>query len=336
LKTVECFNCGKKGHYSTDCSDPRKNDNENSNMASKVDFKNLFQSSLKDMLTKKEKQAKKKDNMEVDDESLDMNVFEKLMEGKHTEIVSNGDDDLKRINDTNTFSYSEQNNMTDKTCLGNNYNDDYDELAYPCSKRIKLQHEPEEAQENKPVHYTADISVEIRDGTVVPMRALLDTGTTSTIILREFVGKGRSRTKKRTKWKTVGGTFTTKYKSLLDFKFPELSTSKVVTWQAHVDDKTSSYEVAYHMIMGMDLITSIGITVYCEQRCIRWGGTEIPLKTKNTLSDDEILRMLYNAANEPDIMQEAEKRQNRILDADYHKVEVDPFVQELEHLTKDE
>jgi hypothetical protein len=75
LKTIESFNCGKKGHYSTDCSTPRKNDNENSNMVSKADFKNLSQSSLKDMLTKKEKQTKKKDNMEVDDESLDMNVF---------------------------------------------------------------------------------------------------------------------------------------------------------------------------------------------------------------------------------------------------------------------
>jgi hypothetical protein len=74
------------------------------------------------------------------------------------------------------------------------------------------------------------------------MRALLDTGTTATIILREFVGKGRSltNTKKRKKWKTLGGTFTTNYESLLDFKFPEISTSKVVTWQAHVDDKTSS------------------------------------------------------------------------------------------------
>jgi hypothetical protein len=54
---------------------------------------------------------------------------------------------------------------------------------------------------------------------LVPMRALLDTGTTATIILREFVGKGRARinTKKRTKWKTLGGTFTTNYESLLDF-----------------------------------------------------------------------------------------------------------------------
>jgi hypothetical protein len=102
---------------------------------------------------------------------------------------------------------------------------------------------------------------------------LLNTGTTSTIILREFVGKGRSRTnkKKRTKWKALGGTFTTNYDSLLDFKFPEISTSLVVTWQARVDDKTSSKEVAYDMIMGMDLMTSIGITVDCEQRCIRLG-----------------------------------------------------------------
>jgi hypothetical protein len=117
-------------------------------------------------------------------------------------------------------------------------------------------HEPEEAQENNPVQYTADIIVEIknRDDIVVPMRALLDTGTTATIILREFVGKGRARKnkKKRTKWKTLGGTFTTNYESLLDFKFPELSTRKVVTWQAHVDDKTSSKEAAYNMIIGME------------------------------------------------------------------------------------
>jgi hypothetical protein len=118
----------------------------------------------------------------------------------------------------------------------------------------------------------------------------------------------------------------------LDFKFPELSTIKVVTWQAHVDDKTSSKEAAYDMIKGVDLMTSIGIMVDCEQRCIRWGGTEIPLKTRNTLSDNESLHILYNAANEPYILQEAEKRHNRILDADYGKVEVDPFVQEIEHL----
>jgi hypothetical protein len=67
-----------------------------------------------------------------------------------------------------------------------------------------------------------------------------------------------------------------------------------------------------------------------------WGGTEIPLKTRTTLNDNEILHMLYHAANEPYILQEAEKRQHHILDADYPKVEVDHYVQELAHLTKDE
>jgi hypothetical protein len=88
-----------------------------------------------------------------------MNVFEKLMEGKHTKIVNKSDDDLNSINDTNTFAYSKQNNMTDKSCEDNN---DYDELAYPFSKRIKLKHEPEDAQENNPLQYIADIIVEIK------------------------------------------------------------------------------------------------------------------------------------------------------------------------------
>jgi hypothetical protein len=46
--------------------------------------------------------------------------------------------------------------------------------------------------------------------------------------------------------------------------------------------------------------------------------------------------MLYHAENEPDILQEAEKIQHRIIDADYRTVEVDPFVKELTHLTEDE
>jgi ribosomal protein L15 len=113
LKNVECFNCGKKGHYSTYCSLPRKNDNEQSNMVSKSDFKTLFQSSLKEMLTKKDKQSKK--NAEGDDDSLDMNGFEKLMEGKHTMIVTKSNDELISINDTDTFDYSTQDKVTQKT-----------------------------------------------------------------------------------------------------------------------------------------------------------------------------------------------------------------------------
>jgi hypothetical protein len=142
------------------------------------------------MLTKKDKQGKNKRNAEGDDDSFDMTVFQKLMEGKHTMNVTKSNDDSISINDSDTFDYSIQDKTTHKKCEHNNYNNDDDELAYPFSKRIKLKHEPEKAQENVPLQYTADIIVEIknRGSTVVPMRALLDTGTTATIILREFVG----------------------------------------------------------------------------------------------------------------------------------------------------
>jgi hypothetical protein len=46
--------------------------------------------------------------------------------------------------------------------------------------------------------------------------------------------------------------------------------------------------------------------------------------------------MLHHTANEPDILQEAEKKQHRILDVDYGNIEADPFVQELAHLNEDD
>jgi hypothetical protein len=56
---------------------PEKNENENSNMVSKADSKNLFQYSLKDMFTKKERETKKKDNIDIDDKSLDIFIKKK-------------------------------------------------------------------------------------------------------------------------------------------------------------------------------------------------------------------------------------------------------------------
>jgi hypothetical protein len=121
-------------------------------MVSKADFKNLFQYSLKEMLTKKEKHKQEKDSTDMDEESLEMNVFG-MFTGKHNEFVSKNYDDSKSI--TNKLFHSEQTNEPAKCYLKNNNNDNYDEIAHPFSKRIKIKHEPEEAPEKKPVQYTA-------------------------------------------------------------------------------------------------------------------------------------------------------------------------------------
>jgi hypothetical protein len=110
LQSVECYSCGKKGHYSNDCSLPKKN-TQSAKMVSKDDFKNLFQTSMKEMFTKN-KEKKAKANAEGDDDSLDMNMFEKLMEGKQPMFVIENNDDLISINDTSTCDYSIQNNCT--------------------------------------------------------------------------------------------------------------------------------------------------------------------------------------------------------------------------------
>jgi hypothetical protein len=57
------------------------------------------------------------------------------MEGKHTTFVTKSNDELININDTDTFDFSLQDSITHKICEHNNYNNDYEELAYPFSKR---------------------------------------------------------------------------------------------------------------------------------------------------------------------------------------------------------
>jgi hypothetical protein len=93
---------------------------EVSNMVSKADFKSLFQSSLKEMLSKKEKQKNDKKNMELNDDSLDMNVFDKCMEGERHKIGINNDDVSTIIANTNNLFHFEKPNEPDKSYLKNN------------------------------------------------------------------------------------------------------------------------------------------------------------------------------------------------------------------------
>jgi hypothetical protein len=80
----------------------------------------------------------------MDEESLDMNIFH-MLTGKHNEFVRKRYDDSKSI--TNKLFHFEQTSEPDKCYLKDNNNDNYDEIAYPFIKRIKLKHEPEEATE---------------------------------------------------------------------------------------------------------------------------------------------------------------------------------------------
>ena len=85
-------------------------------------------------------------------------------------------------------------------------------------------------KKQKQHHYSAETIVEIEDryGNLKPIRCLLDTSTSSTLILRDFVKKGQAKLYKgqSTSWTMMGGKFNTNRKALLEFKFTELSTDK--------------------------------------------------------------------------------------------------------------
>ena len=89
-------------------------------------------------------------------------------------------------------------------------------------------------KKQKTTHNGCELVVQLknRKGEIVPVRALCDTGTTSTIILRDFAYEINVEKQHATTWRTMGGNFTTRKKALIKFKLPEFSTTKTITWNA--------------------------------------------------------------------------------------------------------
>ena len=235
---------------------------------------------------------------------------------------------------------SVDNFMAELDAMLNNNSDDvsnYTEYLYPfsSSNSQKLQ-----CVKPKMGHYSAEILVELedRDDNIVPICALLDTGMSATLLLHKFVKKGSAKGHKAlpTKWHTLGGTFVTHRKALMEFKFPELSTSKKVQWKTHVDHVTDPKHAAYDMIIGMDLMTEIGIFVNTADKQIHWEEAFIPLKQRGDLNDPEYIQLLYEYSTAPEVLFEAEDRQSRILDAHYEKVDIDDLVDNLDNIEGDQ
>jgi transposase InsO family protein len=138
----------------------------------------------------------------------------------------------------------------------------------------------------------------------------------------------------------MGGKFVTKRKALIDFTFPELSTQKIVSCTCHVDDKTNPEHALYDMIIGMDLMTDLGLYVNTATKQVVWENDEVrhesPLRQRGELHNRKELHGAYNMYQETEVLKEAEERHGRILDADYSKQDLKEFVKELDQLTDEE
>ena len=326
-----CVHCGKMHIVPDDkCwSNPNNKDGDKKKPHDKKDWKQKFNNAVSRQVSKEVTKAtqqlkkafserlstpKKRRNVIMsDDESMT-----EIAEGYAAKIAKAFDaEELQSDNDSEiSFSYLPSTPST--------------YAFYENSRKQK---------KGKKTHYTAEVVVEIEDrhGDLVPIRCLLDTGTSDTIVLRDFVRKGRAKSYKGqpTVWNTMGGNFITKQKALIDFKFPELENNKQITWICHVDDKTNRKTALYDMIVGMDLMTEIGIYVNTETKEVQWKGQAVPLKERGVLQSKSTVNFLYHMAVNP-VLHEAEERQARILDANYNKVDIGDFCENLQHLSKQE
>jgi len=103
-----------------------------------------------------------------------------------------------------------------------------------------------------------------------------------------------------------------------------------------VDEISSYKEVPYDIILGLDLLAELEMILDFGKRTIKWGENEMEMLPQGTITNKQHLETIYQATQEPTVLQEAEERQSRILDADYSKVEMEEYVSSLDHLNSNE
>ena len=189
---------------------------------------------------------------------------------------------------------------------------------------------------------TSEIVVEIvsPDGETHRLKALLDSGTTSGIVLKKFINKNKlSKFKtKPVKWSTLGGVYHTRKRGQVDLLLPEFSLNKQITWTFHVDEVTNPQLAQYDMIIGDDLMQELGIDLIysTEVPCIKWEEVEVPMKPRGSLNRESLNNLYSMQSDDPAIIEKAEKRRQVIYDADYSQPDLLEYCTEQKNLSTEE
>ena len=184
---------------------------------------------------------------------------------------------------------------------------------------------------------TTEVVVEIASprGQIHVLRTLLDTGTSKSIILSNYVTLSQISSSEKlgtTTWTTMGGEFTTNKMANVNFRIPEFSTSKSIVWPCHVDESRAPKNTPYDLILGLDFLSTLGFVLDFEKGKLRWGEVEVEMNEKGVIKDEYARETIHAMATSPSHLQEAEARQAKILDADYSKVEIDDYIESLDYL----
>ena len=158
------------------------------------------------------------------------------------------------------------------------------------------------------------------------IKALLDSGSSSTLISQQYAKKLRLRTENKTKWKTTAGEFTTSFKTKIEFSLPELHERRVITKTMHVTPN----HMGYDMIIGRDLLEDLGIDIKFSTSSILWDFAEIPMRPRQATVAEAY------EINDSKLVQDELKQVVAIMDAKYEPADLDKLVAECLHLKSEE
>jgi Reverse transcriptase (RNA-dependent DNA polymerase) len=165
------------------------------------------------------------------------------------------------------------------------------------------------------------------------LKILLDTGTSSTIIISKYTRNLVMRNQAPTTWMTKGGLFTTKSKCLVQFSLPEFYETRVIVWNMHVDE--SDGPNSYDMIIGRDLLEHLGFALDFGTMQIAWGTSTVPMRQYESVKENDSY-IQYNEMIESPAVKNATTRLRQILDAKYEPADLDKITASCVNLTTNE
>ena len=161
------------------------------------------------------------------------------------------------------------------------------------------------------------------------VKSLFDSGASESILDKSNADKlPVKKTKNERQWSMAAGVLTTNTKIATSFSFTELNANKLINQSLHVVDLNID---RYDMIIGRDLIRSLGIDIHGGDMNIHWDDAAIPWRDIDSTAKD-VFALLQN--NGP--FNAETKRMKHILDAKYSKADIKTIAEISTHLDPQE
>jgi hypothetical protein len=118
-------------------------------------------------------------------------------------------------------------------------------------------------------------------------RVLFDSGCGATMINKDFVKHWKKQPVKTIKWSTKAGSFRTKKSCDIEFTLPGFHEHRKIACTAYVDE--SHHESCnYDMIIGRDIVHSLGINLLFDTAEISWDNAKIHMQHPEQLKDKQL------------------------------------------------